>query len=86
MATLTDTTTQTQCRKIREWLASGKALTSMQALDLFGVARLASRIWDLGQAGFATVRRMILVRNREGKEVRVAEYRMAPAGQPAASQ
>lgn len=36
-----------QNRKIRKYLESGKCITSLEALNLFGCMRLASRIWDL---------------------------------------
>lgn len=41
----------TQCAQIKAWLQQGNKLTSLQALDLFGCMRLASRIHDLRNAG-----------------------------------
>lgn len=43
--------TTSQCAKIRHWLQQGKKLTSLEALELFGCMRLASRICDLRKAG-----------------------------------
>lgn len=40
-----------QCSMIREWLLSGKTLTSLEALVNFGCMRLASRIHDLRERG-----------------------------------
>ena len=40
-----------QCAQIKAWLQQGNKLTSLQALDLFGCMRLASRIHDLRNAG-----------------------------------
>ena len=41
----------TQCKMIRAWLESGKKLTSLEALEMFGCMRLASRIHDLRKQG-----------------------------------
>ena len=41
----------TQCAQIKAWLQQGNKITSLQALDLFGCMRLASRIHDLRNAG-----------------------------------
>lgn len=62
---------------IRRHLEAGNALTSLQALNHFGCARLASRIDELRQAGLNITTTMIPVKNRDGKRVRVAEYRLA---------
>lgn len=40
-----------QCYKIREWLLAGFTLTSLEALEMFGCMRLASRICDLRDRG-----------------------------------
>lgn len=40
-----------QCAMIKAWLEDGKTLTSLEALQLFGVMRLASRITDLRNRG-----------------------------------
>lgn len=45
------TTSATQCAQIKEWLESGKKLTSLEALKNFGCMRLASRIHDLRDRG-----------------------------------
>lgn len=41
----------TQCAQIKDWLMQGKKLTSLDALNLFGCMRLASRIHDLRERG-----------------------------------
>lgn len=43
--------TNSQNSKIRAWLKAGKTLTSLEALNLFGCMRLASRINDLRKQG-----------------------------------
>ncbi len=40
-----------QNKTILNYLKDGNNITSMQAFSMFGVTRLASRIWDLKQAG-----------------------------------
>ena len=40
-----------QCTQIKNWLKAGKTLTSLEALNLFGCMRLASRINDLRKQG-----------------------------------
>lgn len=70
-------TSTSQRKAIAEFLRRGNALTSMQALNHFGCARLASRIDELRQAGMPIETTMIQVCNRDGKLVRVAEYRLA---------
>lgn len=42
---------QTQNQKIKEYLENGHKLTSLEALNLFGCFRLASRISDLKKQG-----------------------------------
>lgn len=69
---------------IRRHLEAGNALTSLQALNHFGCARLASRIDELRQAGLNITTTMIPVTNRAGKRVRVAEYRLAVPAEVAA--
>ena len=49
-----------QCDMIKEWLMAGHALTSLEALNLFGCMRLASRIHDLRQRGMDIHKQRIL--------------------------
>lgn len=44
-------TTDSQNRAILAYLKSGKRLTQLMALDLFGCMRLPSRIHDIKKAG-----------------------------------
>lgn len=59
-----------QCAKIRYWLESGNTLTSIEALQMFGCFRLASRIHDLRDRGVNIAKTMIYGPN--GK--RYAQY------------
>ena len=45
------TSSASQCAKIKDWLQQGNKLTSLDALNLFGCMRLASRIHDLREHG-----------------------------------
>lgn len=61
---------ESQCAKIRYWLESGHTLTSIEALQMFGCFRLASRIHDLRDRGVNIAKTMIYGPN--GK--RYAQY------------
>jgi len=64
-----------QTKTIYNYLLAGNTLTSLDALRIFGVARLASRICDIErQTGVTANRKRIQVTNRYGKEVWVNEY------------
>lgn len=64
-----------QAMTIYNYLMQGHTLTSMDALRIFGVARLASRICDIEKkTGITPNRKRIQVTNRFGKEVYVNEY------------
>lgn len=39
--------TESQNEKVREHLVSGKSITPLEALRLYGCFRLGARIWDL---------------------------------------
>ncbi len=60
-----------QNKQIIKHLKQGKTLTSLQALQLFGCARCASRIHDLRSFGFNITTNMII---KNGK--RIAEYKL----------
>lgn len=70
-------TSNSQRAAIRRHLEAGNSLTALQALNHFGCARLASRIDELRQAGMNIETNWLWVENRNGKRVRVAEYRLA---------
>lgn len=40
-----------QCAMIQQWLLDGHSITQLDALNLFGCFRLASRIHDLRERG-----------------------------------
>jgi hypothetical protein len=51
---------QSQCKMIAAWLMQGKSITFPEALNMFGCARLASRINDLKNRGMNIDREMIV--------------------------
>ena len=64
---------QNQCSRILEWWKTHKTITSKEAQDELGIARLASRITDLKQKYYiGTGRRTVT--NRFGEKCSVTEY------------
>lgn len=49
-----------QCKMIASWLMQGKSITFLEALNMFGCARLASRINDLKNRGMNIDKEMIV--------------------------
>ena len=64
------TSSESQNAKILSWLENGNKITSLEALQIFGCFRLASRIHDLRERGHNITKEMIILTN--GK--RVAQY------------
>jgi hypothetical protein len=66
----TKTNTKSQLIRIHKHLISGKSLTAIQALNLFGCFRLAARIADLKKMGSRI--KTTIKSNKQGK--RFASY------------
>ena len=64
----------TQCDKVLEYMRQFGSITQLQALQDIGCMRLASRITDLRQQGYAIGRRIKTGKNRYGDSVSFAEY------------
>ena len=64
----------TQCDKVLEYMRQFGSITQLQALSDIGCMRLASRISDLRQQGYAIGRRIKTGKNRYGDSVSFAEY------------
>lgn len=60
----------TQRWLVQTHLESGRTLTPLEALDKYGIGRLAARVLELKKAGVAVQSRMVEV----GSGKRVAEY------------
>jgi hypothetical protein len=67
----------TQCDKILKVLQDDGSITSWQAMQEFGIMRLASRINDLKRAGYNINREMVKSKNRHGEPITYAKYTLA---------
>ena len=76
---INEASADTQCNRILAHLRKGFTLTSLEALNLFGCFRLASRIHDLRvrlqEEG--TGEQIIVERTKTATGKRVAQYRLA---------
>lgn len=43
---------KSQTKRILDYLLTGKGITAIQALKMFGCFRLSGRIWEIRQCGF----------------------------------
>ena len=64
----------TQCDKVLQYMIQFGSITQLEALADIGCMRLASRISDLRNRGYAIGRRMKTGKNRYGDSVSFAEY------------
>ena len=64
----------TQCDRILRHLESGGSLTAAQAMQEYGIYRLASRINGLKKQGIPIRKRQGKSKNRYGEKVNYAEY------------
>lgn len=64
----------TQCDKVLAYMIHFGSITQLDALADIGCMRLASRISDLRDRGYAIGRRMKTGKNRYGETVSFAEY------------
>ena len=64
----------TQCEKVLEYMKAFGSITPIEAMQDIGCMRLAPRIADLVDQGYAIGRRMKTSKNRYGKKVSFAEY------------
>ena len=66
----------TQCEMILQHLVEHGSITAIEAMEEYGIARLASRVSDLKSDGVPIRRRMVTAKNRFGEPVSYAEYRL----------
>lgn len=66
----------TQCEKILRHLQDYGTITSLEAVNEYGIMRLASRICDLRKAGYEISGQMITSKNRYGDKVSFKEYKL----------
>lgn len=70
---------ETHTAKILAHLKSGRTITPNEALGLYGCGRLAARICELRQRGRRIKTDMIEVECADGRNARVAQYRLEAA-------
>ena len=67
----------TQCDRILRHLKDYGSITSMEAMQEYGIMRLASRINDLRRSGVAIQSETVTGKNRYGETIHYAIYRLA---------
>ena len=63
-----------QTERIYRHLERGKGITSMEAINLYGITRLSAKIFDLKKAGYDIVDEWEESLNRYGDKVRYKRY------------
>ena len=64
----------TQCERVLEYMKDFGSITPLDAMQDIGCMRLAARIADLREMGYAIGRRMKTSKNRYGNPISFAEY------------
>lgn len=64
----------TQCERILRHLEDYGSITSLEAINEYGILRLASRITDLKRMGFAFRVENVKGKNRYGEATNYAKY------------
>lgn len=64
----------TQCEKILRHMEDYGSISSLEAVNEYGIMRLASRISDLKRQGYPVTREMVAGKNRYGETVTYARY------------
>ena len=67
----------TQCERILRHLKDYGSITSLEAVNEYGIMRLAPRINDLRAEGIAIVSETKTGKNRYGEKTHFAVYRLA---------
>lgn len=73
-----------QCDRLLERLKRGP-ITPLEAWSELGIYRLGARVYDLKEQGHDIAKDLVAVRNRNGEECRVAQYRLVPPTERRAS-
>ena len=71
----------TQCEKILRHLKDYGSITSQEAMQEYGIMRLASRINDLRRGGVMIISETATGKNRYGEPTRYAVYKLAEVAQ-----
>ena len=67
---------KTQLTVVKEWLLSGKTITSNEARDIFGISRLADLIFKLRREGYEITNIQRATRTRLGAKAWYVEYKL----------
>lgn len=67
-------TMMNQADMVLNHLTTRGPITSMEAMEMYGIMRLGARIYDLKCSGFAIKKEMAEDKNRYGDPVRYARY------------
>lgn len=71
----------TQCEKILRHIEDFGSITSLEAMQEYGIMRLASRISDLKKAGIPIQKETVSGKNRYGESTSYARYSIKEAGE-----
>ena len=66
----------TQCERIIQYLHDFGKITTFEAFTELGIARLASRIFDLKEQGYVFKKTRVETKNRWGEQTHYDEYRL----------
>ena len=66
----------TQCDRIIRHLEDYGSITAVEAMQEYGIQRLAARIADLRKRGFPIVSEIVTGKNRYGETTHYAVYRL----------
>lgn len=69
----------TQNKAILNHLMSGKEISPQVAMTEFGCLRLGARIYDLREQGYPIMTTMRVAKNRFGRKVQYASYKLEQA-------
>lgn len=67
----------TQCQRILDYMTKFGSISTLEAFNDLGVARLASRIHDLKDQGYSIISETKSSRNRFGEKTYFKVYRLA---------
>lgn len=67
----------TQCERVLRHLEDFGSITSLEAMSEYGIMRLASRISDLKDQGYAIVSERVTGKNRYEETTSYSVYRLA---------
>ena len=66
----------TQCERVLKYMEDFGSINPLEAIADLGCMRLASRVSDLKRKGYEIESRRVKSKNRYGKSVHFAEYRL----------